>query len=281
MERNREQLPSVCVVTPTRNRPDRLMRAMASVQAQANVTVRHIVLGDDCHFLADPHNAATLHSRFPASTICNVQRSDPAEVPQEEPTYISERVARLRNRGIAMADTEYVAHLDDDNVYHPTHLRSLVDLLEADPAAQVAHSWRRLLTEDGQELVPDGEDPWYGEPAKRAQSYDRLRALGVFTPGSCVMRDTLRAGDQIRGVDTSEFLARRTLHERLLFPARLSPEQRRLGFTEDLAFSHELVRQDIPVLCSRQATVDYYMGGYSTSKASTARRDARLNPPSA
>jgi hypothetical protein len=48
-----------------------------------------------------------------------------------------------------MAGTECVVYLDDDNVFHPTHLCSLTDLLRAEPTAQAAHSWRRLLTHDG------------------------------------------------------------------------------------------------------------------------------------
>ncbi|UGY93309.1 glycosyltransferase family A protein [Streptomyces gobiensis] len=269
--------PQVCVVTPTKNRPDRLIRAMASVKAQVGVASRHIVLGDNCRFLADPRNVEKLRGRFPEATIHNVRRSDLADVPEEELEYVVGRLAHLRNRGIEMADAEYVAHLDDDNVFHPTHLRSLMDVLWTNPAAQAAHSWRRLLTREGVELIPDGEDPWYGEPAKRAQSYERLRALGIFEPGSCVMRDTLRVGDQIRGVDTSELLVRSSLHERIPFPTRFSREQRRLGYTEDLAFSRELVRQEVPVLCSRQATVDYYMGGHSNSRAFVELRDARLD----
>ncbi|WKX69368.1 glycosyltransferase family 2 protein [Streptomyces sp. XD-27] len=277
----REEFPRVCVVTPTKNRPDRLLRAMTSVEAQVGVTVHHIVLGDDCPFLADAGNLEELSNRFPGATIRNVRRSHFGGVSQEELEYIPGRLAHLRNLGIKMADAEYVAHLDDDNVFHPTHLRSLVDLLRANPAAQVAHSWRRLLTQEGVELVPDGEDPWYGEPAKRAHSYERLRALGIFEPGSCVMRDTLRVGDQIRGVDTSECLVRASLHEQIPFPTRFSQQQKQLGYTEDLAFSQELVRQDVPVLCSQQATVDYFMGGHSNSKPFVELRDARLHiPPS-
>ncbi len=267
----------MCVVTPTKNRPDRLIRAMESVAAQTGVTTRHIVIGDDCPYLADAHHAERLRRRFPTATIRNVQPGDLPGVSIQELQYVSARLAHLRNLGIRMADAPYVAHLDDDNVFHPAHLSSLVDLLRDDPSAQVAHSWRRLLTEDGAELVPDGADPWQGEPSKRAHSYERLRALGVFESGSCVMRDTLRPSGQIRGIDTNEFLVRTALHLRIPFPTQFTPRQQELGFTEDLVFSQELARQDVLVLCSRRATVDYYMGGYSNSPGWKKLRDARLN----
>ncbi|MGH8920260.1 MAG: hypothetical protein ACRD0H_18325, partial [Actinomycetes bacterium] len=84
----------------------------------------------------------------------------------------------------------------------------------------------------------------------------------------CVVRDALRIdGRVLARVDTSEYLARRTLLRRLPFPERYSPARQKLGYTEDLAFSHELVKHRVVVACSRQPTLDYYLGGYSNRDA--------------
>ncbi|WP_428964852.1 glycosyltransferase family 2 protein [Micromonospora fluostatini] len=259
--------PLVSVVTLTRDRPRQLRRAMASVVAQRGVRVEHIVLGDDCPYLGDPAAGESLRRQFPAAVLRVVHGS------ADDGEYLPARLARLRNEGIGLASGEYVAQLDDDNAYHPEHLRSLVDALAAEPGAQVAHSWRRLLTEDGRPFVPDGEDPWHPDPQQRAESYRQLVGWGVLEPGSNVVRDTLRAaGIPITRVDTSEYLVRRDLHARIPFPTRYPSWRRRRGYTEDLAFSIELVRQGVPVTCSQRATLDYYMGGYSNADAGSVRQ---------
>lgn len=249
---------TVTVVTPTRDRPDLLLRAMASVAAQTGVRTEHIVVGDQCPWLARPQSRRLLAARFPAATI--------VDAPRRTDGYLPAHLARLRNLGIRRGRGDYTAHLDDDNVFHPEHLSSLVAALEAEDGAEAAHSWRRLLTADGHEFVPDGADPWHPDPAGRAEAYERLRKAGVFVPGSPIVHDELRAGGRILArVDTSEYLVRRSLHDRIPFPERFNRWQQRLEITEDLAFSHALIRARVVVARSERATVDYYMGGYSNA----------------
>ncbi len=44
-----------------------------------------------------------------------------------------------RNRGLFRAKGEYVAFLDDDNIWHPEFLQTMVDNLENDPSCKVVH----------------------------------------------------------------------------------------------------------------------------------------------
>ncbi|RCG30662.1 glycosyltransferase family 2 protein [Sphaerisporangium album] len=254
----------VSVVTLTRNRPGALERAMASVAAQAGVEVEHVVIGDDCPFLSDESHVAKLRTSFPSAVIRNVSARELRDGGMEGDGYLPSKLAHLRNLGIEMSRGDMVAQLDDDNAFRPGHLRSLRRILDEDPDVQVAHSWRNLLDAAGRPYLPDGEDPWHPDPDRRRSSYAHLRDLGVFEDGSNVVRDTLTARGQIVcRVDTSEFLVRRELHRRIPFPVHYTRWRRRLEFTEDMAFSHELIKQKIRVECSRKATLDYYMGGYS------------------
>jgi hypothetical protein len=256
---------TVTVVTPTRDRPAALLRAMASVAAQVGVAARHVVVGDACPRLADPEFRARLAAAHASATVLNVTPQSHPDLPQD---YLPARLAYLRNVGISEAAGPYVAHLDDDNAYRPDHLASLVAALDAHEGAEAAYSWRRLLGADGDEFVPAGEDPWHPDRAARAESYERLRRAGIFEPGSPVVRDELRAGGRIYArVDTSEYLVRRSLHDRIPFPTRFSRWQRQLGLTEDMAFSHALVKQRVVVARSERPTLDYYMGGYSNVDA--------------
>ncbi|MEU1228951.1 glycosyltransferase family A protein [Streptomyces sp. NPDC005828] len=257
---------TVTVVTPTKGRPDLLERALRSVAAQEGVSAVHVVVGDDCPHLGDEDRRRALEAEFPHARFVNVRPGDHPGMPQD---YLPARLAHLRNFGISLADTPYVAHLDDDNAYAPDHLRSLVDLLERTPGAEVAHSWRRLLTHDGADYVPDGEDPWHPIPRQRAASYRSLAEQGVFVPGSSVVRDAMRVidGKLLSRVDTNELLIRRETHARIPFPTTYTVWQRILETTEDMALCQELLRHGVSTACSERPTVDYYMGGFSNAAA--------------
>ncbi|MFI5642413.1 glycosyltransferase family 2 protein [Streptomyces goshikiensis] len=259
--------PLVTVVTLTKGRPEVLAeRALGSVARSEGVRLQHVVVGDDCPFLREEANRRELAARFPHAEFVHVA---PEDHPADASAYLPSRLSRLRNLGIARARGAYVAHLDDDNAYHPGHLRSLVDALEAEPDAGVAYSWRRLRTADGSPFVPDGEDPWHPVPARRAPSYEALRAQGVFVPGSDVVRDAMRAvdGKLLSRVDTNELMVRRETHARIPFPTEFSLWQRVLETTEDMAFCQRLLELDVRSVCTGRATVDYYMGGFSNAAA--------------
>lgn len=253
--------PTASVVTLTHNRPERLIAAMRSVAAQTGLTVQHIVIGDEASYLDDPAFVARLRDEFPSAVVRNITRRADAEN-----EYLPARLGRLRNLGISLAAGEFVAQLDDDNTFAPDHLISLVTLLRQAPHVNVAHSWRKLIGPDGLPFIPDGEDPWHPDPRRRGDSYRELQRLGVFTPGSNVVRDTLRVGDRVIGrVDTSEFLVRREFHRFRRFPETFSRARQLMEWTEDYAFGLDLARAGEPVLCSERATLNYHMGGYSNT----------------
>ncbi|MGW2439027.1 glycosyltransferase family 2 protein [Streptomyces goshikiensis] len=259
--------PLVTVVTLTKGRPRALVeRALTSVARSEGVRVQHVVVGDDCPFLAEETNRRELAERFPHTEFAHVAPEDHPAIPAP---YLPARLSYLRNLGISRARGAYIAHLDDDNAYHPDHLRSLVDALEAAPEAGVAYSWRRLRNPDGGPFVPDGEDPWHPIPARRAPSYEALRAQGVFVPGSDVVRDVMRVvdGKLLSRVDTNELMVRRETHARIPFPTEFTLWQRVLETTEDMAFCQRLLELGVPSVCTGRATVDYYMGGFSNAAA--------------
>jgi glycosyltransferase involved in cell wall biosynthesis len=255
--------PLVTVVTPTHNRPVELARAMASVAAQRDVPVEHLVIGDNCPALADPAIMADLTGRFPHAVIRNITGAEHAALPHD---YLPARIGALRNRCIAAATGDWIAQLDDDNEFEPDHLASLLECLTAHPGIEVAHSWRRLISPDGSPYEVTGENPWHPDPDLRASSYERLVELGVFEPGSAVVRDALRAGGrEFNGVDTSELLISRAMHERFPFPTSFSRWWQKLGWTDDYALCVLMDRAKVPMVCSGKPTLRYYMGGYSNA----------------
>lgn len=105
----RERTPLVSVITPTYNRRTLLPRALDSIAKQDYPAVEMVVVNDAGESVAD------IAARFGAKMIeCDKNGGHGAAL----------------NAGIAQASGEYVAFLDDDDVFFPDHLSSLVDALE-------------------------------------------------------------------------------------------------------------------------------------------------------
>jgi glycosyltransferase involved in cell wall biosynthesis len=161
------------VIIPTRNRADLLRQALGSAIAQEDVRVVVIIVDD--------------YSAVPvARSLKRVGgRIDVMRLREHS------GVAAARNTGLAAAETEWVAFLDDDDLWSPTKLRKQLDsamrheadwaycgalmfqgrrivgFLQAEPAAEIG---LRLLVSNG---VPAGGSSVIAR-------VDLLRSLGGF-----------------------------------------------------------------------------------------------------
>jgi glycosyltransferase involved in cell wall biosynthesis len=111
--------PSVSVVIPTHNRRDLLLRTLHSVLRQRHVDISVIVVddastdgsADAVRGLGDPRIRVVRHP------LCR-------------------GVSQARNTGIEQVDTDWVAFVDDDDLWSPDKLRAQFDALERCPEAQ-------------------------------------------------------------------------------------------------------------------------------------------------
>lgn len=88
-------------------------------------------------------------------------------------------VGHKRNQLIQLASGELVAHFDDDNLYSPEYLLTMVDRLEASGAqlarVSAAFSWRPRAN------APDPDLRWHPDLADRAEAFVHLHLpLAVF-----------------------------------------------------------------------------------------------------
>lgn len=118
----RDARPLVSVIVPTHNRPQQLKRAITSVQSQTYDNIEIIVVNDagtdaESVVRALGHHGDILYIRHGAN----------------------KGLAAARNTGIGAAHGKYIAYLDDDDVYYPDHIETLVDALET-TAYRVAHT---------------------------------------------------------------------------------------------------------------------------------------------
>ncbi len=107
-------LPLVSVIVPTYNRPDQLVLAVKSILAQTYRNVEIVVVNDN--------GADVANQLAPLNTSNNI-------------TYIRHKknsgLAAARNTGIRASRGRYIAYLDDDDLFYPDHLDTLVRFLEA------------------------------------------------------------------------------------------------------------------------------------------------------
>lgn len=128
-------LPDVTVVTPT-TRPDLLRdRCIPSVQMQDyDGRIRHLIVGG-----SPVGNPSPLPGR-PLRFECD---------PGQKVDGYGGGIAR--RHGASLADTPYVAYLDDDNAFYPEHIRTLVEAIE-ETGVDFVYSRQRRLSPDGQQV---------------------------------------------------------------------------------------------------------------------------------
>jgi hypothetical protein len=114
--------PVVSVIIPTFNRPQYLHRAVASVLRQSFRQLQIIVINDGGVSVSDIVNSF----RDPRLTLID-RRENLGK-------------AYSLNEAIDRADGYYIAYLDDDDLYYPDHVETLVNALEYETDCQVAYS---------------------------------------------------------------------------------------------------------------------------------------------
>jgi len=124
MTKNNEKKagPLVSVLIPTFNRPKYLSIALASVLRQSYRNLQIIVVNDGGKDICD------LIYSFDDPRLIYINRKEN----QGKPFSLNEALNR--------ADGKYVAYLDDDDLYYPNHIETLVNALESKTGCQVAYS---------------------------------------------------------------------------------------------------------------------------------------------
>lgn len=127
----------ITVVIPTFNRAKLVTRALESVRAQPRPPAR-IVVVDDASSDGTPEVVRrwAAETGFPVTVEVLAQNGGPA---------------KARNRGIELANTEYIAFLDSDDEHLPDTLARLVAPLQLLPDAVLSFADATVVTPSGQE----------------------------------------------------------------------------------------------------------------------------------
>jgi glycosyltransferase involved in cell wall biosynthesis/radical SAM superfamily enzyme YgiQ (UPF0313 family)/spore maturation protein CgeB len=160
--------PLVSVIVPTHNRPDMLADAISSIIAQSMKSFEIVVVND-----AGSDVRPVLE-----------QFGDRADI-----RYLAHEtnrgLAAARNTGIRAARGKYIAYLDDDDVFYPEHLQTLVNFLENSEYSVAYSDAYRAVQEkrNGSYLTIRRETPYSSD-----FDYDRILSEN-FIPVLCVMHE--------------------------------------------------------------------------------------------
>jgi glycosyltransferase involved in cell wall biosynthesis len=158
--------PTVGIVIPTYNYPDKVGRAIKSAISQTYPLLTDIIVVDDGS--TDDGRTETVVGEFMEQ--------------DKRIRYVLQPnmgVAHARNNGIAHCDTKYVCCLDADDAIAPSYLAETVPHLEADPSLGIAYSGLMLLTRTGRQVV--GEWPGQFNYNEQLQRRNQI-------PTCCVLR---------------------------------------------------------------------------------------------
>lgn len=124
--------PAISIVTPTFNRREALLRALASTRAQTCVDFEHIVVDD----ASDDGSAdACRQLRDPRIQVHRFERRQGGNA--------------ARNHGVALARAPVVTFLDSDDEFLPRRLEGVLTILDAEPEVDLVLSSFRVRRETG------------------------------------------------------------------------------------------------------------------------------------
>lgn len=238
---------TVTVITVTRNRSKFLKRAIDSVKNQDyQGKIHHFIYIDDCKETID----------FLTKNYCDDDDISWYYYKRKE-TDVSGPVllASLRNDSIGRTDGQWLSYLDDDNVFHTDHIRKLYEFAKQNNYNAV-HSHIRMFNRDGSEFL-DEYWPW-ARADKTINKYQFMLQQGLVEKGSNIRK--YKYGIVI---DTNVWLVRREIWEQCKIPDSFTSEDWENNLAEDDKLMMKMIEMGIEVYTNDEATVDYYLGGYS------------------
>jgi glycosyltransferase involved in cell wall biosynthesis len=177
--------PLVSVVVPTFRRPHYLREAIASVIAQREPDWEMLVCDDG----ADDRNREVVEAF-----------GDPRIAYRRNPRRLG--IGANKFTGWQAAGGRYVANLDDDDLWEPDFLSTLVPVLEADPTVNIAFSSHHVIDTEGSidEQETERIEHLYrgGLAAGRHEPFARLALVDQAIPvtmGSVIRRAAVSWGE--------------------------------------------------------------------------------------
>jgi O-antigen biosynthesis protein len=166
MLNNKQLVPAVSVIVPTYNRPHSLLVTLDSIAKQTFRDFEVIVINDA------GNSAADVIRNFADKFFVN---------------YIEHKtnkgLSAARNTGIRTARGKYIAYLDDDDIYYPDHLETLVGFLDnSEFSVAYTDAYRSNIIEEKGQLMEVEKDIPYSQDFDYEQIF-----VDNFIPVLCLV----------------------------------------------------------------------------------------------
>jgi glycosyltransferase involved in cell wall biosynthesis len=171
--------PTVAAIIPTMNRADYLQRAVESVADQTYDNIE-IVIVDGGSTDRTPVVVSEFQEMLGDGVVTYLRNEEPQGLPA------------ARNQGVEATDTDYVAFLDDDDLWHPPKIEQQIERLDPSRGEGMCFTWVVSRTPEGEHVHtrrPDPESGRYnqllvrngiGTPSTVMATRDAFEAIGGF-----------------------------------------------------------------------------------------------------
>jgi glycosyltransferase involved in cell wall biosynthesis len=169
--------PAVSVIITTYNRPDSLLRAINSVLDQTFDNLECIVV-DDC---PSDHRTETVIESIEDNRVEYVQHEE------------NHGLSASLNTGIEYAQGNYIAFLDDDDIWYPRKLKLQMQRLKEDNQMGLVYTGIEYKTKDERQIAKT-------LPEYQGEVHTQLLARNEIGTLSCILVRS-KAIDEITGFD--------------------------------------------------------------------------------
>lgn len=268
----------ITVITVTKGRYELLHRAAQSVYRQDySGGIEHLILADDCIDLISGIKDLLPENNLRCTKLISVVRNkEERGLAGATRRLVYPRLARLLNKGIQMASSEWIAFLDDDNEFELDHLQSLYDFAMQN-GSQAVHSARYMLNKDGSPYL-DPLFPGTENSLEAARIYELLCKRGVWIKGTNVLLDSadthqaafnnstiMTEKDPVFLVDQNLWLLKRSVLIKYPIPELFSDEDIKNNTCPDDKMLKNLIINGVNIKSNKKPSVKYYLGGISNA----------------
>lgn len=241
----------ITVVTFTLDRLDNLDRCIKSVsKCHSDLPIKHLVVSK---------YSGLLQPRFQDQRIQWITLDN--EI-LERP--IGRRMAELRNIALGYVETNYCSFLDDDNTVEEEHFQKLLDVIRMDNCA-FSYSYRKVFEANGKPF--EGERyPWFPPGSRERKIYEWCLSRKVIEENNNIIYDGPIVDNSpfnVSTVDMNEWLFHTAMLISLGFDCDFSASDLKNNIGEDDKLLAKILSYGLPIISSKQATLNYYLGGYS------------------
>jgi glycosyltransferase involved in cell wall biosynthesis len=188
----------ISIIIPSKNRHTLIHQALKSIESQTYQNIEVIVIDDKSSPALD---LETLKSSIPSKNLRLLRNQ------------FSIGGAASRNLGIAASRGEYIGFLDDDDIYYPDKITTLLKIIEKNPSIDLVF---------GKVILNDGKKKYepLNYPSKFKPELNLMVMNYIHTSASMIRKSSLnniRFNEQLTRFQDLQFYIELTLKKNILF----------------------------------------------------------------